>query len=176
MPCALCHAFKQFLILKKNRYLFIDWLKDIGGANNKQANDCYMALREWCDRFGAAAAGDQNNNRASKPKRPRLQNKPETKASTCSGTALGVRKRSNIFCMVPCRLIKSTLNIAKIEQFLLNKKSIEQKSFKQLVKFPRSHLNNWSIPRIPRGPSPTLRASGLHPPRARVKIYYNPHP
>jgi len=69
----------QFLILKKNRYLFIDWLKDIGGANNKQANDCYMALREWCDRFGAAAAGDQNNNRASKPKRPRLQNKPETK-------------------------------------------------------------------------------------------------
>ena len=111
LPCALCHAFKQFLILKKNRYLFIDWLKDIGGANNKQANDCYMALREWCDRFGAAAAGDQNNNRASKPKRPRLQNKPETKASTCSGTALGVRKRSNIFCIEVLQLCIKKIGI-----------------------------------------------------------------
>ena len=43
---------------------------------------------------------------------------------------------------VPCPLINSTLNKAKIEQFLLNKKSVEQKSFKQLVKFPKSHLNN----------------------------------
>ena len=28
----------QFLILKKNKGLFIDWIKDIAGANNKQAN------------------------------------------------------------------------------------------------------------------------------------------
>ena len=28
----------QFLILKKNKGLFIDWIKDTAGANNKQAN------------------------------------------------------------------------------------------------------------------------------------------
>ena len=44
----------QFLILKTNKGLFIDWIKDTAGANNKQAKDCYQALREWCNRFGAA--------------------------------------------------------------------------------------------------------------------------
>ena len=44
----------QFLILKKNKGLFIDWIKDTAGANNKQANDCYQALREWCNRLRAA--------------------------------------------------------------------------------------------------------------------------
>ena len=44
----------QFLILKKNKGLFIDWIKDTAGANNKQANDCYQALPECCNRFGAA--------------------------------------------------------------------------------------------------------------------------
>ena len=28
----------QFLILKKNKGLFFDWIKDTAGANNKQAN------------------------------------------------------------------------------------------------------------------------------------------
>ncbi len=41
----------QFLLLKKNRDLFIDWLKDLAGANNKQASDCYQCLNDWCDEF-----------------------------------------------------------------------------------------------------------------------------
>ena len=41
----------QFLILKKNKDLFIDWIKDLAGANNKQAADCYNCLYEWCDEF-----------------------------------------------------------------------------------------------------------------------------
>jgi len=78
----------QFLILKKNKGLFIDWIKDTAGANNKQANDCYTALREWCNRFGAAdphnkkrtmSSPDLNNNRDPKAKKPKLQNKQDTK-------------------------------------------------------------------------------------------------
>ena len=50
-----------------------------------------MALREWCNRFGAADPNNNNNNnkrhnnstninnREPKVKRPRLQNKPDTK-------------------------------------------------------------------------------------------------
>jgi hypothetical protein len=41
----------QFLVLKKNKDLFIDWLKDHAGANIKQANDCYHCLIDWCDEF-----------------------------------------------------------------------------------------------------------------------------
>jgi hypothetical protein len=41
----------QFLVLKKNKDLFIDWLKDHAGANSKQANDCYHCLSDWCDEF-----------------------------------------------------------------------------------------------------------------------------
>ncbi|UYV66266.1 BANF1 [Cordylochernes scorpioides] len=41
----------QFLVLKKNKELFIDWLKDICGANGKQALDCYQCLADWCDEF-----------------------------------------------------------------------------------------------------------------------------
>ena len=41
----------QFLILKKNKDLFIDWIKDLAGANNKQAADCYNCLYDWCDEF-----------------------------------------------------------------------------------------------------------------------------
>ena len=41
----------QFLILKKNEDLFIDWIKAQTGANNKQAADCYNCLYEWCDEF-----------------------------------------------------------------------------------------------------------------------------
>ena len=41
----------QFLILKKNRDLFEDWLKDYAGANSKQASDCYKSLSIWCDEY-----------------------------------------------------------------------------------------------------------------------------
>ncbi|KAH7972305.1 hypothetical protein HPB52_011064 [Rhipicephalus sanguineus] len=34
----------QFLVLKKNKDIFVDWMKDICGANNKQATDCYQCL------------------------------------------------------------------------------------------------------------------------------------
>lgn len=41
----------QFLVLKKNEELFVDWLRDISQANSKQALDCYKCLKEWCDAF-----------------------------------------------------------------------------------------------------------------------------
>ncbi|KAF4518833.1 hypothetical protein B566_EDAN008162 [Ephemera danica] len=41
----------QYLVLKKNQDLFVDWLKDICSANTKQANDCYSCLNDWCDEF-----------------------------------------------------------------------------------------------------------------------------
>ena len=41
----------QFLVLKKNRDLFVDWLKDYAGANSKQSSDCYQCLSDWCDEF-----------------------------------------------------------------------------------------------------------------------------
>ncbi len=44
-------VFGQFLILKKNRDLFVDWLKDMASANNKQATDCYQCLADWSEEF-----------------------------------------------------------------------------------------------------------------------------
>ncbi|CAL4132364.1 unnamed protein product [Meganyctiphanes norvegica] len=41
----------QFLVLKKNKELFIDWLQDTSGANSKQAGDCYQCLSDWCEEF-----------------------------------------------------------------------------------------------------------------------------
>ncbi|OQR74066.1 barrier-to-autointegration factor-like [Varroa jacobsoni] len=41
----------QFLVLKKNQELFTEWLKDISGANAKQATDCFQCLKDWCDEF-----------------------------------------------------------------------------------------------------------------------------
>ncbi|XP_013407847.1 barrier-to-autointegration factor [Lingula anatina] len=41
----------QFLVLKKNKELFLDWMKDTCSANKKQAGDCYDCLNEWCDAF-----------------------------------------------------------------------------------------------------------------------------
>jgi len=41
----------QFLVLKKNKDLFVDWLKDLSGANARQASDCYQCLSDWCDEF-----------------------------------------------------------------------------------------------------------------------------
>jgi len=41
----------QFLVLKKDEELFMDWLKETCGANKKQQADCYGCLKEWCDSF-----------------------------------------------------------------------------------------------------------------------------
>lgn len=41
----------QFLILKKNKELFVDWLKDTAGSNTKQASDCHQCLSDWCEEF-----------------------------------------------------------------------------------------------------------------------------
>ncbi|XP_046389141.1 barrier-to-autointegration factor [Ischnura elegans] len=41
----------QFLVLKKNEDLFVDWMKDICGANSKQAVDCFQCLSDWCEEF-----------------------------------------------------------------------------------------------------------------------------
>ncbi|KAB7499225.1 UNVERIFIED_CONTAM: hypothetical protein RMT77_006081 [Armadillidium vulgare] len=41
----------QFLVLKKNEELFIDWIKDTAGANSKQARDCHQCLSDWCEEF-----------------------------------------------------------------------------------------------------------------------------
>lgn len=41
----------QFLVLKKDRELFQEWMKDTCQANTKQSNDCYQCLVDWCDEF-----------------------------------------------------------------------------------------------------------------------------
>lgn len=39
----------QFLLLDKERGVFIEWLKEITDANDRQSDDCYTALKEWCE-------------------------------------------------------------------------------------------------------------------------------
>lgn len=41
----------QYLLLKGNQELFVHWLKEICGANSKQAKDCWSCLSEWEDQF-----------------------------------------------------------------------------------------------------------------------------
>lgn len=41
----------QFLVLKKNKELFKDWLNQTCKANSKQQEDCFRCLMEWCDAF-----------------------------------------------------------------------------------------------------------------------------
>jgi len=41
----------QFLLLKKNEEMFVDWMKDTCSANSKQGSDCFKCLTEWCDAF-----------------------------------------------------------------------------------------------------------------------------
>uniref|UniRef100_A0A673BSJ1 Barrier-to-autointegration factor-like protein n=2 Tax=Sphaeramia orbicularis TaxID=375764 RepID=A0A673BSJ1_9TELE len=41
----------QFLLLKKDPEMFTEWLKDVTGANSRQAGSCAQCLKEWCDAF-----------------------------------------------------------------------------------------------------------------------------
>jgi len=39
----------QFLLLKMEKDLFIDWLKELVGVNSHHAESCYICLKEWCE-------------------------------------------------------------------------------------------------------------------------------
>uniref|UniRef100_V9LKD9 Barrier-to-autointegration factor-like protein n=1 Tax=Callorhinchus milii TaxID=7868 RepID=V9LKD9_CALMI len=41
----------QFLLLKQDRESFKNWLHQICFAGNKQSDDCYCCMREWCDSY-----------------------------------------------------------------------------------------------------------------------------
>lgn len=41
----------QYLLLKRNKELFEEWMKNICNANSKQASDCYKCINEWCEEF-----------------------------------------------------------------------------------------------------------------------------
>ena len=41
----------QYLVLKKNKDLFIGWLQIYAGATDMAATKCYEALRDWCEEF-----------------------------------------------------------------------------------------------------------------------------
>ncbi|XP_063242756.1 barrier-to-autointegration factor [Bacillus rossius redtenbacheri] len=41
----------QFLVLKKEKEFFQEWMKDVCGANAKQSGDCYQCLSDWCNEF-----------------------------------------------------------------------------------------------------------------------------
>ncbi|XP_030855108.1 barrier-to-autointegration factor [Strongylocentrotus purpuratus] len=41
----------QFLVLKKDEEMFMQWLKEEAGANKKQGGDCYKCLKSWCDNY-----------------------------------------------------------------------------------------------------------------------------
>jgi hypothetical protein len=39
----------QFLLLKKDKDMFIDWLSETAGANKHHATACHDCLHEWCE-------------------------------------------------------------------------------------------------------------------------------
>ncbi|XP_077495161.1 barrier-to-autointegration factor-like [Amblyomma americanum] len=41
----------KFLVTGRNRDEFIPWLKDVGGANDEQAEACFQCLNEYCREF-----------------------------------------------------------------------------------------------------------------------------
>ena len=41
----------QFLVLKKDKELFVEWLQDLIHCNVKQATDCWQCLDDWCAEF-----------------------------------------------------------------------------------------------------------------------------
>ncbi|CAD6213209.1 GSCOCG00003966001-RA-CDS [Cotesia congregata] len=49
--CSAYVVLGQYLVLKKDKELFQEWMKDVCSANSKQSNDCYQCLNDWCDEF-----------------------------------------------------------------------------------------------------------------------------
>ncbi|XP_041035892.1 barrier-to-autointegration factor B-like [Carcharodon carcharias] len=41
----------QFLLLKQDKVAFKCWMRQACFAGNRQSEDCYRCLREWCDAF-----------------------------------------------------------------------------------------------------------------------------
>ncbi|XP_026469198.1 barrier-to-autointegration factor-like [Ctenocephalides felis] len=41
----------QFLAMDKDQEKFKLWLKSVCQANSKQANDCYISMRDWTNNF-----------------------------------------------------------------------------------------------------------------------------
>lgn len=41
----------QYLVLKKNQELFIDWITEACGADKRRAGECYQCLTDWCSQF-----------------------------------------------------------------------------------------------------------------------------
>uniref|UniRef100_A0A0N5AZ66 Barrier-to-autointegration factor 1 n=1 Tax=Syphacia muris TaxID=451379 RepID=A0A0N5AZ66_9BILA len=44
-------VFGQFLLLKKEKDLFIDWLKEVAGIPSNHATSAYNCLKEWSDQY-----------------------------------------------------------------------------------------------------------------------------
>lgn len=38
----------QYLLLRKNKNPFKEWLSGISGANNRQQEECYRCINDWC--------------------------------------------------------------------------------------------------------------------------------
>ncbi|XP_045768612.1 barrier-to-autointegration factor-like [Maniola jurtina] len=41
----------QFLLFKKDKELFLKFMKETCSANAKRSEDCYQCLKDWCDEF-----------------------------------------------------------------------------------------------------------------------------
>lgn len=41
----------QFLLLKKEKELFVQWIQGACGACTKNSKYCYDCLKDWCDHF-----------------------------------------------------------------------------------------------------------------------------
>jgi hypothetical protein len=42
----------QFLMLKKEKDLFMDWMKEVAGSNKRNAESTYDGLTDWCCQHG----------------------------------------------------------------------------------------------------------------------------
>ncbi|XP_055487774.1 barrier-to-autointegration factor A-like [Leucoraja erinacea] len=49
--CKAKDVLGQFLLLKQDKTAFKSWLRQVCFAGNRQSEDCYRCLREWCDAF-----------------------------------------------------------------------------------------------------------------------------